>query len=90
MGIISILLGIIAFICSLGAGAAVANVCVEFMTAYASAFRGSTIPSGPTVVVGIVGIFGFIGLLIGMGLIMLGMTYNKVSNLERHHRHHRD
>ena len=90
MGIISILLGIIAFICSLGTGAAVASICVKLTTAYANAFRGTPIPSAPTVVVGIVGIFGFIGLLIGMGLVMLGMTYNKVSNLERHHRHHRD
>ena len=64
MGVISILLGIIAFICFTGAGAVLGNVYISSFKTLARTFVSmqSTV-SDTTVMIAFIGVFGFIGLL---------------------------
>ena len=86
MGVISILLGFIAFFLFTGAGAILANVIVEAKSVLALSLSSLESVSTTSLMVGIVGFFAFIGLLIGMNLIMHGLTYNKVAKMQSHMR----
>ena len=81
MGIICILLGIITFFCFTGAGAILANVIVDYKTTLALSVTSLNTVSNTSLVVVVVIIFAFIGLLIGMNLIMHGLTYNKINKV---------
>lgn len=82
MGVISILLGFIAFFLFTGAGAVLANAVVEAKAVLALSLSSlETIPNA-SLIAGVVGIFTFIGLLVGMSLIMQGLTYNKVAKMQ--------
>ena len=82
MGVISILLGFIAFFLFTGAGAVLANAAVEAKAVLALSLSSLENVSNTSLMVGIVGVFTFIGLLIGVNLIMQGLTYNKVSKIQ--------
>ena len=82
MGVISILLGIIAFFCFTGAGAILAVKLVDYKAMMSLMLTDlASIPNGSLIAL-VVGIFTFIGLLIGVSLIMQGLTYNKVSRIQ--------
>ena len=82
MGVISILLGIITFFCFTGVGAILANGLVEYKNTLAMAVTSLSTVSNSSLMVGVVGFFAFIGLLIGMNLIMHGLTYNRIAKLQ--------
>ena len=79
MGVICILLGIITFFCFTGVGAILANMLIEYKTTLSMAVTSLSTVSNTSLMIGLVGLFAFIGLLIGMNLVMHGLTYNKVS-----------
>lgn len=81
MGVISILLGIITFFCFTGIGAILGNALVKYKNTLAMAVTSLETISNTTLLVCVTGIFAFIGLLIGVNLIMHGLTYNKVSKV---------
>ena len=81
MGIVSILLGAITFFCFTGAGAILANTLVEQKQTLSMAITSLNTISDTSLMVGVVGLFAFIGLLIGVSLIMHGLTYNKMNKL---------
>lgn len=82
MGVISILLGFIAFFAFTGAGAIIANAVVDYKASLSLMLTSlSTVPNGGIFAV-IVGFFAFIGLLTGVNLIMHGLTYNKVAKIQ--------
>lgn len=84
MGVISILLGIIAMIAFTGAGAFLGNEYISFsakMSATMTAMQTNL--SDTTVMALFIGVFGFIGLLSGMTLIMLGINHNKLSKIQK-------
>ena len=76
MGVISILLGIIAFLGFTGAGAFMSNKLMNNYTFFG--FSSST-----QFIIVMVSIFAFIGLLICMNLVMSGLTYNKLSKMRK-------
>lgn len=84
MGVISILLGVIAFFVFTGAGAILANRIVEWKAVLALSLSSLEKVSNTSLMIGVVAIFTFIGLLVGMNLIMHGLTYNKVSRMQTH------
>ena len=86
MGVISILLGFIAFFLFTGAGAILANVIVEAKSVLALSLSSLENIPNASLIAGVVGIFTFIGLLVGMNLIMHGLTYNKVAKMQNHMR----
>ena len=81
MGIVSILLGVITFFCFTGAGAILANTIVEQKQTLSMAITSLRTVSDTSLMVGVVGLFAFIGLLIGLSLIMHGLTYNRIAKL---------
>ena len=81
MGVISILLGIITFFCFTGAGAILANMLIEYKTTLSMAVTSLETVSNTSLMVGMVGLFAFLGLLIGMNLVLHGLTYNKVCKM---------
>ena len=81
MGIVSILLGIITFFLFTGVGAILANALVEYKNTLAMAVTSLATVSNASLMAGVVGFFAFIGLLIGVGLIMHGLTYNRIAKL---------
>ncbi|MBQ6375004.1 MAG: hypothetical protein IJJ45_11050 [Clostridia bacterium] len=81
MGVISILLGIIAFIGFTGAGAILGNGFISVKAQLALSLTALAKVSDSAVMIGFIGVFGFIGLLIGINLIMGGLTYNKVCKI---------
>ena len=83
MGVISILLGIIAFIAFTGAGAILGNELVSLKTTFSMSLTTLANVSNTSIMVGVIGLFGFIGLLIGINLIVTGLNYSKVSKLYR-------
>ena len=83
MGVISILLGIIAFILFTGAGAVLGNALVDLKTTFSMTLTTLSSISNGAIMGGVIGVMGFIGLLIGLSLIMQGLTYNKVCKLQR-------
>ena len=82
MGIICILLGIITFFCFTGIGAILANMLVEYKNTLAMAVTSLSTVSNTSMMIVVVGFFALIGLLIGLNLIMHGLTYNKVSKFQ--------
>ena len=88
MGVISILLGVIAFIGFTGAGAVLGNQLIEwkvkFSGTFLKSFEGVT---NTSVMVAAIGLFGFIGLLICINMVMNGLTYNKVNKIQKRLRH---
>ena len=83
MGLISILLGIIAFFCFTGAGAVLGNVMIEYKIYFSKMITSLETVSNVSLMVGFVGFFAFIGLLIGMNLVMHGINYNRLTKLKR-------
>lgn len=81
MGIVSILLGVITFFCFTGAGAILANMLVEQKQTLSMAITSLQTVSDTSLLAGVVGLFAFIGLLIGLSLIMHGLTYNRIAKL---------
>ena len=82
MGIVSILLGAITFFSFTGVGAILANTLVEQKQTLSIAITSLKTVSDTSLMVGVVGIFAFIGLLIGVSLIMHGLTYNRIAKLQ--------
>jgi len=82
MGIVSILLGVITFFCFTGAGAILANTIVEQKQVLSMAITSLRTVSDTSLMVGVVGVFAFIGLLIGVSLVMHGLTYNRIVKLQ--------
>ena len=87
MGIVSILLGAITFFCFTGAGAIFANAIVEQKQTLSMAITSLRTVSDTSLMVGVVGLFAFIGLLIGLSLIMHGLTYNRIAKLQSQLKH---
>lgn len=83
MGVICILLGIITFLGFTGLGALTANALIDYKEALSATFIALQNWSNTTMIIVIVAVFAFIGLLIGLNLIMNGLTYNKVGKLYR-------
>ena len=86
MGVISILLGIIAIIAFTGAGAALGNAYIGATSHISNSFtalEGVANVSNTTVMIAFIGVFFFIGLLIGMTLIMLGINHNKLVKIQK-------
>ena len=81
MGIICILLGIITFFCFTGLGAILSGPICNLKTILAMTFTNLRSVSDTTVTVAVVVIFAVIGLLIGMNLVMHGLTYNKINKV---------
>lgn len=84
MGVISILLGFIAFFLFTGAGAILANAIVEAKAVLALSLSSLENIPNASLIAGVVGFFAFVGLLVGMNLIMHGLTYNKVAKMQSH------
>ena len=81
MGVICILLGIITFFFFTGLGAILANMLIEYKTTLTMAITSLQTVSNSSLLICVVGFFTLIGLLIGMNLVMHGLTYNKVSRM---------
>ena len=81
MGIVSILLGAITFFCFTGVEAILANTLVEQKQTLSIAITSLRTVSDTSLMVGVVGVFAFIGLLIGVSMIMHGLTYNRIAKL---------
>ena len=79
MGTICILLGLIIFLASILLGFSGAN----YISTSPLSTAWTAIPSGTELYIIVVGICGFIGLLICLNLVMHGLTYNKVCKLSR-------
>jgi len=80
MGTICILLGLIIFLGSIFLGFAGAGALLS--STFAQTFAYLTVNSIQTYIV-VVGVCSFIGLLICLNLVMLGLIYNKVRRLGR-------
>lgn len=83
MGVISILLGIIAFLVFTGAGIILANTIVEYKTLLSASITSLSSVSNTALVAVVVGIFAFIGLLVCVNLVMGGMNYNKLRRIQK-------
>ena len=84
MGVISILLGIIVFIGFVGAGAVLGNVYIESFKTLAQTFVSMQSEISDTnVMIAFIGVFGFIGLLICVNMVMQGLTYNKLCKIQK-------
>ncbi|MGN0802320.1 MAG: hypothetical protein ACI4MF_06965 [Candidatus Faecivicinus sp.] len=79
MGTICILLGLIVFLGSIFVGFAGAS---SFLNSTLAMTFGITASGTETYII-VVGICAFIGLLICLNLVMHGLTYNKISKLDR-------
>ena len=89
MGVISILLGIIAFIGLTGTGAILGNQIVNYKANVAMKLTGLGLEniSDTGIMVGFVCVFGVIGLLICVNMVMQGLTYNKIVKIQKRIRH---
>ena len=87
MGVISILLGIIAFIAFAGTGAILGNAAVQLKTTFAASLLTLNDISNTSIMIGIISVFAFIGLLICVSLVVQGLTYNKVIKIQKRIRH---
>ena len=89
MGTICILLGIIFFIAFVMGGVFFAPKIMDTIQSLAVTFTNlASVAESPVKVYAIViGIFGFIGLLICLNLVMHGLTYNKLRKLGKRHHH---
>ena len=82
MGIICILLGIISFIGFILAGSIVANALLEYKATLAMAVTSLSTVKDTPLMIGVICFFAFIGLLIGLNLVMHGLTYNKLNKIQ--------
>ena len=87
MGIVSIMLGAITFFCFTGAGAILANTLVEQKQTLSMAITSLRTVSDRSLMFGVVVLFAFFGLLIGVSLIMHGLTYNRIVKLQSQLKH---
>ena len=83
MGVISILLGIIAFIGFTGAGAVLGNALINLKTDIGGHLEALNRISNTNILVGFIVVFGIIGLLSCISLVMQGITYNKVVKIQK-------
>ena len=84
MGVISILLGIIAIIGFTGAGAMLGNAYIGFMAKMGNSF--TTLQTGLSdtqLMILFISVCGFIGILVGVTLIMLGLNYNTLKRIQK-------
>jgi ABC-type glucose/galactose transport system permease subunit len=81
VGILSILLGIIAFFGFTAGGAVLASTINSIMKNMANTFVTMGNVSSTTVSVVVIAAGAFIGLLVGLNLIMHGLTYNRIAKL---------
>ncbi|MBQ3270105.1 MAG: hypothetical protein IJH09_09310 [Clostridia bacterium] len=81
MGIISILLGVIAFFLFTGVGAILANFLVDYKTVLSMSLTSLEKVSNGAIIAVVVGIFAFIGLLICVNLVMAGLNHNKLTKI---------
>ena len=81
MGIISILLGVIAFFLFTGVGAILANFLVDYKTVLSMSLTSLEKVSNGAIIAVVVGIFEFIGLLICVNLVMAGLNHNKLTKI---------
>ena len=82
MGIVCILLGIIVFLGFTMGGVYLAIDLLDYKAIMALSVTSlSTIPNS-TIIIVVVGACAFIGLLIGLNLIMHGLTYRKVCQIK--------
>ena len=77
MGLFSIILGAVIFVCFSGAGAFIASKVVAWKNVVAQSVTDLANYSNFGISALIIFFFAFIGLLIGMNLIMHGITYRK-------------
>ena len=87
MGMVSILLGIISFIGFTGAGIILGNALVDLKTWAGGTLEQLNSISNAQILAGIIAVFGIIGLLIMVSLIMQGVTYNKVVKIQKRVHH---
>ena len=88
MGVISILLGILSFLCVSASGVMLANALVEAKDVFAQNFTQLANISNANLIIAIVIVFAALGLFIGFNLIMYGLSYRKLCKLEKHRRRH--
>ena len=87
MGVISILLGLIAFFCFTAAGAITASYIEKTLARLSTSLTTLQAASTTTITAVIIGVFAFIGLLICINMVMNGLTYNKVNKIQKRLRH---
>jgi len=83
MGVISILLGIITFIGMTGGGAVLGNMVVNWKNNAGEHLLFLNSFSNNNIMIGFIAVFGVIGLLIMVSLVMQGITYNKVVKIQK-------
>ena len=83
MGVISILLGIITFIGMTGGGAVLGNMVVNWKNNAGEHLLFLNNFSNDNIMIGFIAVFGVIGLLIMVSLVMQGITYNKVVKIQK-------
>ncbi len=83
MGVISILLGIITFIGMTGGGAVLGNMVVNWKNNAGEHLLFLNNFSNNNIMIGFIAVFGVIGLLIMVSLVMQGITYNKVVKIQK-------
>ena len=83
MGVVSILLGIIAFIGFTGAGAVAGNAVINFKNSMGVHLLSLNGISNGGIMAAFIGIFSFIGLLICVSMVMQGLTYNKIVKIQK-------
>ena len=83
MGTISIPLGIITFFTFTAAGAFISNKILD--AKIAGSLLATLVQNVPnmTITIVVVGVFTFIGLLIGVSLVMHGLNYNKLAKIQK-------
>ncbi len=82
MGTICILLGLIIFLGSLFVGFVAASSMSSMVAMLSASMVGMNI-GATEIYIAVIGVCGFIGLLICLNLVMHGLTYNKVCKLCR-------
>ena len=83
MGVISILLGIITFIGMTGGGAVLGNMVGNWQNNAGEHLLFLNNFSNNNIMIGFIAVFGVIGLLIMVSLVMQGITYNKVVKIQK-------
>ena len=81
MGVISILLGLIAFFCFTAAGAITASYIEKTLARLSTSLTTLQAASTTTITAVIIGVFAFIGLLICVNLVMAGLNHNKLTKI---------
>ena len=82
MGIISILLGIITFFLFILGGAKLSEVIVNYKAILSMSVTSLQTVSNLGLTIAVVVFFSFLGLLIGMNLVMHGLSYNKLNKIQ--------